>query len=335
MGERATRPTTSPVLRYQHNAETAGYTLSSSGPSPELLREVARSASFESIPGIRVGAIRLEKQSPIDAIPTGFPTWSLCCRDAGGGIGLGRGWHIVIAGRSGLGKSILALNIALEAARNGEQVYFLSLEMSGIQVETRFLAMAGNVPVSKLEQGRGFDVGALDEAADRLADQIGERGSFQVNREPLRDLDDVIETMQWAYAKRGARFYVVDYLQLAAADPNEASCVAEVSHEVRRFAQENNVITIAVSQFNRPTSSSKEKPTMFGLMGSSSIENDADQIVLLDHSRKEPAPAPLDAWNSFLLLDKNRHGPTGEIPIQFNKRTLRITERMPDELEGR
>lgn len=304
------------------------------GLSPELTREVLRSAAFESIPGVRVGAIRLEKQAPIDCVPTGFPTWSRCCRDAGGGQGFGRAWHIVIAGRSGLGKSVLALNIAAEAVRSGEQVFFLSLEMSGIQVETRFLALSGNVSVSKLEQGRGFDGDALDEAAERLAVQAGGRGTFQVNREPLRDLDDVLSTMEWAHQKRGARFYLLDYLQLAASDPNEPGSVTEASHEVRRLAQELNVITIAVSQFNRSTSASTERPTMFGLMGTSSIENDADQVVLLDHSRREAAPAPLDAWNSFLILDKNRHGPTGEIPIQFNKRTLRITERLPDEMEG-
>jgi replicative DNA helicase len=89
---------------------------------------------------------------------------------------------------------------------------------------------------------------------------------------------------------------------------------------------------VGLSQFNRSTSASKDRPSKEGLLGGSSLENDADQVILLDHSRVEPASVPQEGWTSYALVEKNRHGALVEVPIAFDKRTLRIRERYLDEL---
>jgi len=56
-----------------------------------------------------------ELKQPVDAIATPLPMWNQQCRDEGGGVGLALGWHVIVAGSTGHGKSIMALNMAAEA----------------------------------------------------------------------------------------------------------------------------------------------------------------------------------------------------------------------------
>jgi replicative DNA helicase len=65
------------------------------------------------------------------------------------------------------------------------------------------------------------------------------------------------------------------------------------------------------------------------LIGSSSLENDADQVLVLDHSRYARQG---DLAKSWAILGKNRHGGTGSIPIEWDFRTLTMREGLPHEL---
>lgn len=289
---------------------------------------------FAALPGHRLADLKAEAMRPVDAVPAPFPSWSEACRDAGGGVGVAHGWHVTVAARTGKGKSILALNLAHRAVLAGEDVVFLSLEMDRVQVETRYLAIATGVPVRRLERGRGFDPEAYDRAARQLeADADAAGGTFTVNGNLLTSLADVEGAIRWNREAHGARYFIVDYLQLAAANPNDAAEITAVSHTIRGIARELDVVTVGVSQFNRQDH--RDRPTIYGLMGASAIENDSDQVVLIDHTRMERSPAPLEGWDTFALLEKNRHGPTAEIPVRFDSSTLRMTEILPDELPAR
>ncbi len=300
--------------------------------SPALAREIAwTDGGFEALPGVRMESLRQENMRPVDAVPTPFPTWNLACRDAGGGMGPARGWHVTIGARTGKGKSLAALNLAAAAVRAGEQVTFVSLEMSRVQVETRFLAIATGTPIRRLERGKSFDAPAYDEAAAKLeAMTEAEGGAFAVNERPITRLDDVEAAIRFQHERFGSRYFIVDYLQLAARNPNDAAEITAVSHAVRGLAVELDVVTVGISQFNRQDH--RERPTIYGLMGASAIENDSDQVVLIDHTRTERSPAPVEGWDTFLMLAKNRHGPVTELPVRFDSRTLGLTEVMPDEL---
>ena len=95
------------------------------------------------------------------------------------------------------------------------------------------------------------------------------------------------------------------------------------------IAKKSLVITIGLSQFNRTTSANyAERPTIQGMMGASSVENDSDCVLLLDHTRYKRTDSEARTW---ALLGKNRHGSTGEIPILWDYRTLRVREALPHE----
>lgn len=308
-------------------------------PQPAAdVREPERPAppAYDALGGLHAEELLQRKLAPIDAVPTVFPSWSKVCGDEGGRQGLARGWHVTLAARTGVGKSVWALNAARTAVEAGARVYFISLEMSQMQLETRLLAIASGVPVRRLEQGRDFDADAHRRAAEKLEAACENSGGlFLSNRRPLYGLDQVESAARHAVESEGCRLVVVDYLQLAAADPNDPKEITAASHAIRRLATDLGISTIALSQFNRATSAANERPTIYGLFGGSAIENDSDQVLLIDHSRLERVPAPGEGWYGHVLLAKNRHGPTVDIPIHFDARTLRMAERLPDELPAR
>jgi archaellum biogenesis ATPase FlaH len=285
--------------------------------------------AFDALLTERLNALYLRKLEPIDAVQTPWPSWNERCGGDGGKQGLSRGWHIIAAARTGAGKSILALNLAAGALTAGERVCFVSLEMEQGELETRMLAIATNTPVWRLEKGQHFNAQLFREAGHRML-QIHEQtgGMFFSNREPIHSLDAVLDSIRYNHEVLGSRYFIVDYLQLAgnAMDPES---IAQVSHGIRKLAKDLRVITVGLSQFNRSTSASPERPTKEGLMGGSPLENDADQVLLIDHSRRR---VTVEGWSSYGLLEKNRHGALAEIPIEFNTQTLRMREVLPDEL---
>ena len=267
------------------------------------------------------------KLDPVDAVPTMLPLWNKLCRDEGGGVGLARGWHVVVAGNTGLGKSLLGLNLAAAAIENGERVGYISLEMSEAQLATRLQAIVGAVDIRKLEHGVGFDLSEATKAADAV-ESIREDtgGCVYTNDSPIYELAGIIEAMDLLSGEYGCRFFVVDYLQLAWTGTADSLLrqITEVSHAVRKTAQQLGVVSIGISQLNRSTSAQKESPIAQGLMGGSSLENDADQVLIFDHTTYKPEAdrsATVD-----LLLRKNRHGAVGKIPCRWDYRTLRLEE---------
>ena len=97
-----------------------------------------------------------------------------------------------------------------------------------------------------------------------------------------------------------------------------------VADAMQLVAFETEATVFNLSQFNRATSFAGERPTVYGLAGSSAIENNADQVLLIDATEA----APVEHGKTMkLLLAKNRHGPAVDIGVHFDTRTLRWTER--------
>ena len=283
---------------------------------------------FDSISGDTLQHLLDEKLAPIDAVPTMLPMWNTMCRGGGGGIGLARGWFVTIGANTGTGKSLIGLNLAHEAVRHGEVPTFLSLEMSRSELATRYLAIAAGVPVVELEQGPGFR-GETYATAQRRVNELREQtgGHLLVNRRPLSRLTDVTACIKHYAENHGSRYFVLDYLQLVwTANAHSIHDRMElVAHQLRDLTHTLGVTLIALSQFNRQTSAARsERPVAQGLMGGSAIENDSHQVLLFDHSRFERSGSQADTW---LIVDKNRHGSVDDIPVRWDYTTLRLLPR--------
>ena len=288
------------------------------------------SVIFDSISGDTLQHLLDEKLAPIDAVPTPLPLWNTLCHGGGGGVGLARGWFVTIGANTGTGKSLMGLNLAHQAMLAGETVAFLSLEMGRSELATRFMAIASGSPVVELEQGPQFNAVTFDRARRQL-DGIREMsgGHLLVNRRPLSKLADVVASIRYYHEVHGARYFVVDYLQLIwTANTHSINDRVElVAHQLRDLTHSLNVTMIGLSQFNRQTSALRaERPVAQGLMGGSAIENDSHQVLLFDHSRFERQG---QAANTWLIMDKNRHGGVADIPVRWDYQSLRLLPRAP------
>jgi len=284
--------------------------------------------AFDSISGDTLVQMLGEKLAPVDAVPTPLDAWNKVCGSSGGGVGIARSWLITIGANTGTGKSLIGINLAARAIEHGETVTFISLEMGRSELATRLLSVVSGESVIALEQGPAFDKDAYARAA-RSLDEIRERtgGHVLVNRRPLSKMSDVAACIKHHAEVSGSSYFVMDYLQLASVS-NMASIhdrIESVSHQLREITQRLNVRMVTLSQFNRQTSAARsERPISQGLMGGSAIENDSHQVLLFDHSRFTRAGNLADTW---LIVDKNRMGGVCDIPVQWDFRTLRLTQR--------
>jgi replicative DNA helicase len=242
-------------------------------------------------------------------VPTGFEDL-----DAKLG-GLRPGQLVLVAARTSLGKSALALDIALRAAEAGHRVLVVSLEMAAIELGERMLARGG-VSSAKLLTGRldEGDFGRLREQRDVL-DAL-----------PVRIDDDSTATVLGIRGKArrlaangGLGLVVVDYLQLVRAEAGERHerrelAVAAVSRGLKGLARELGVPVLAVAQLSRDVEHRNDKtPVLADLRESGSLEQDADVVLLLH--RAGAYDAAIDDGLAELHIAKNRNGPKGVMRV--------------------
>lgn len=290
---------------------------------------VAASATIRCVDRSAFADLATKNAAPIDALPTMLPGWNDACRGFGGAEGLARGWHITVGGASGTGKSLFALNVAVSAILNGARVAYVSLEMSTDQLLSRILAIFANRPVRELEPGRFYSGTTYHLAAEQFAEHCERTGAgLYISERPSQELPAITTEMRRA-VDDGCRLIVLDYLQLVHVPGSQGleEQTRRASQLVQRTAFESDVTTIGLSQYNRSMSFNKDAPpNAHGLTGSSAIENDSDQVVLLDHSSVQRHGAQVD---TNLLIAKNRHGPVPTLPVRWDYTNLTITQRTP------
>ncbi|EGT4508923.1 DNA helicase [Cronobacter sakazakii] len=186
---------------------------------------------------------------------------------------------IVIAGRPGMGKTELAINIANSIGRQKGKGLFVSLEMSDMQVVERHVADRAGLSVGALRN----PLNMIQEQYTRLTTATGTLmdennyvidGSFTV--------DDCIAHAERLNSDGGLSFLAIDYLGLLEkpkAERNDIS-IAEITRKLKQFCLRNKVPVILLSQLNRGVEGRADKrPTLADLKDSGAIEQDADVII--------------------------------------------------------
>ncbi|MDR2685599.1 MAG: replicative DNA helicase [Rickettsiales bacterium] len=204
---------------------------------------------------------------------------------------------VIIAGRPGMGKTTIAMNIAFNAAleiankkvpqKLSGVVVFFSLEMSSPQLAARVLSSVSEIPSSSMRNGTLNDTDLLT-----LAEH-----SKELERLPLV-FDDTpgisvptIRTrarrLQRQYEKShgGIALIVIDYIQLLTApggarNDNRVQELSEMTRGLKILAKELNVPVVALSQLSRAVENRDDKrPILSDLRESGSIEQDADIVA--------------------------------------------------------
>ena len=274
--------------------------------------------------------------------------------------GLQRSDLIILAGRPSMGKTALATNIAFNIANahrveeqpdgsmkstEGAVVAFFSLEMSAEQLATRIISEQAEIPSEKIRRGM------IDETDfRRLVDS-----SQKLNNTPLYiDPTGGISIAQLAARARKLKrqkdvgLIIVDYLQLLTGSKRTGEGrvqeVSEITTGLKALAKELDVPIIALSQLSRQVEQRDDKrPQLADLRESGSIEQDADVVMFVYReeyyvSRRQPSENDVEAtikWQDEMeqsqgkaevIIGKQRHGPTGTVPLAFNGNFTRFSD---------
>ncbi len=227
--------------------------------------------------------------------------------------GLRAGQLVVLGARPSMGKSALALGIALHVARSSSPVLFTSAEMGRVELGTRVLA-GGGVASDRLLGGKldALDLSKMETRRAELATV-----PLLIDDAPSPTLAAIRARARRQAAKAGIALVVVDYLQLIAGEgrrERREQEVAEVSRGLKSLARELQVPVIAVAQLNRAVELRADKrPVLADLRESGQLEQDADLVLLLHR----PGVYDLDADpnEAELHVAKHRNGPTGLVHL--------------------
>lgn len=264
---------------------------------------------------------RIKHQGELIGIPTGIGDLD---RLLGG---LQKSDLVIVAGRPSMGKTSLALSIALHAAkRYHTRSALFSLEMSSEQLMLRLVSAESGIDSQGLRDGKIAD----DDwpVFIRACSVVGDAPLY-IDDTPALSVSELRAKARRLQAERGLDLLIVDYLQLMRGDSkagNREQEISSISRGLKQLARELRVPVLALSQLSRAVEGRHNKrPMLSDLRDSGSIEQDADVVMFV--YRDEVYNADTEFPNvAELIVGKHRSGPTGMISTYFKKRLAQFVD---------
>lgn len=250
---------------------------------------------------------------------------------------------LILAARPSVGKSTLAVNVAMNAARAGSAIGIFSLEMSREQLAMRILAAECGVDTHRLR------LRLYTEAEEqRIIDAVGALSdlSLYLDDTPLQGMMELRSKARRLHMEHNMGLLVVDYMQLIQGESrtsNRVQEMSEISRSLKGIARDLNVPVLAVSQLSRAVEMRpSHRPQLSDLRDSGSIEQDADVVMFIyredlytteeEWLQRFPAGPPYPRHIAEISVAKHRHGPTDTIKLLFRDHLSKF-EPIPLELE--
>ncbi len=251
--------------------------------------------------------------------------------------GLQPGDMVIIAARPSMGKTALALDIAVNAATEYKKtVALFSIEMSAEQLVQRMLCAKARANAHRLRTGYFQDA-----EWDRLAKAASVLWDAPIYIDDTTDITTLAmrSKCRRLKAEHGLSMVVVDYLQLMRGQRNQENRqqeISEIARGLKSLARELRVPVIALSQLSRaPEKREDKRPMLSDLRESGSIEAEADLVALLfrpdyyvvkevndtesvrgkDGSQFDPDGVHVE--QTEIIIAKHRNGPTGTVKLGF------------------
>lgn len=254
--------------------------------------------------------------------------------------GLYKGELTVLAGRPSMGKSAVALWMALNAARQGKAAAFFSVEMSKEQIVIRLLSMMSGIDGNNL-RFRGTS------AADR---QRLEQAQKELEGLPMTleycgsdTVEDIRAKAQTLHKQGKLDVLFVDYLNLIniVVSKNQLQettdlALGNIVRKIKLMAEEMDIPVVLLAQMNRESERrpAPNFPVLSDLRNSGAIEQVADAVIFVYRAEKygithDPKTKEDLRGVGLLLLAKNRNGATGVARFRYNPAMTCLTDYDP------
>lgn len=272
--------------------------------------EKLESSNFDDLTGIKTGYSLLDKYI----------------------LGMRPGDLIVLAGRPSHGKTTLATNIAINAAKSGYCGLIFSLEMGQYRLGLRMISSETETNLYQLSRGEVSDYRQITKISSGLKNIYID---FDVNLTCY----DVVSRIREFSQTTHPHFIMLDYLQKLRFPSRERHdlSVAEATLAFKNAAKEFGLPFVLLSQLSRANEKDGKavrRPRLSDLRDSGSIEQDADIVVFI-HRQELYEPEKIKYQNiAELFLAKNRDGDTGKIELTFRKQINRFENMAKDDQYG-
>ena len=254
----------------------------------------------------------------ITGLPTGFYELDQVT------TGLHPGEMIVIAARTGMGKTALALNIATNAGMNTDKgIAVFNMEMPAESLVNRMISAVGGIDSKKLQTGNlaHNDWKRYNEAISQLADtNIYIEDMAGITIQEIR-----AKCRRLASSEKGLGLIVIDYMQLITSsgrrNDSRQQEVSDISRAIKTMAMELGVPVIALAQLARSAEKRENNiPMLADLRESGSIEQDADIVIFIhrkDYYQEKKELEKLTNVPCDIIVAKHRKGGTGKFQLLF------------------
>ena len=218
--------------------------------------------------------------------------------------GLKPGEMSVISARPSQGKTALALTMSAQVARGGGKVLFSSLEMSRSQLLKRLIHGSNHY--------RSGDRDKLEGATKDIR-----HWPLKIDHTPGIGVSAIMaKAMSEKHRWDGLDLLVIDYLGIMGGEGKDIyERISGISRGLQGLAKKLDCPVLVLSQQNRDAEKDKT-PQMRHLRDSGSVEQDADQIIMLKRV-EEGSFKPVEAVEAWVV--KNRNGSTGKVPLTFSR----------------
>jgi replicative DNA helicase len=243
---------------------------------------------------------------------------------------------IIVAGRPGMGKTSIALNIARNAAvEQNACVAIFSLEMSSEELVARLISSEASVFSSQVKLGMHSE---MDER--KIMNAIGTLSETRIyiDDSPKLRISEIRSKARRLLYEQNVNMIIIDHLGLIDADTRMDNRVQEISYITRNLkalARDLQIPVIAVSQLSRAAEARQDRqPQLSDLRDSGTIEQDADVVIFI--YRQDYYYPTREKWEAqfpdreypegiaVIHVAKHRNGPTGEVNIHFTPKYLKF-----------
>ncbi len=244
--------------------------------------------------------------------------------------GMQKGDLLILAARPSMGKTALALNMALNAWHGGAPVGIFSLEMSSEQLVLRMLSSEAGIPHQKIRNAMvtSDEWIELTNHAGRLAE-----AKIFIDDTPSIGIMELRAKARKLKAQENVQLIVIDYLQLVTTSgrhENRTQEIAVISRSLKALAKELQIPILACAQLSRSLEARMDKrPQLSDLRESGAIEQDGDVIffiyrdVVYNPETEEPDLAEI-------IIGKQRNGPIGTFHTKFQGELTRFVDYQMD-----
>ncbi len=232
--------------------------------------------------------------------------------------GLQKSDLILLAARPSMGKTALALNIAMNSVKTGASVALFSLEMSKEQYVQRIISMESMVDSSKLRTGN-LD----DDDWTRLIATMSTISNYNIFIDDTAAISvfELMSKCRRLKIEKGLDLIVIDYLQLMSDGTNSSNRqqeISNISRGLKALAREMDCPVMALSQLSRaPELRQDHRPIMSDLRESGAIEQDADIVLMLYRDEYYFKEESEKKGITDVIIAKQRNGPVGTVELAW------------------